>query len=78
MDPQEIKKLLEAALPDCSIDVSGDGRHFDLLIIGDVFAEVRTIKRQQMVYRTLNEHIASGAIHAVNMKLFTASEWAAK
>jgi acid stress-induced BolA-like protein IbaG/YrbA len=32
------------------------------------------VKRQQTVYRVLNEHISSGAIHAVSMRLLTPNE----
>jgi acid stress-induced BolA-like protein IbaG/YrbA len=31
-----------------------------------------------MIYGILNSHIASGSIHAVNMKLYTRGEWAAR
>ncbi|MCK9503244.1 MAG: BolA/IbaG family iron-sulfur metabolism protein [Porticoccaceae bacterium] len=78
MEIAEIKAILEADLPDCTIEVSGDGRHFDVLVVGDVFDGARTIKRQQMIYGILNSHIASGSIHAVNMKLYTRGEWAAR
>jgi acid stress-induced BolA-like protein IbaG/YrbA len=77
MESSEIKTILQAALPGCDIQVQGDGRHFDLVIVGDVFAGARTLKRQQMVYGILNEHIASGALHAVNMKTLTPAEWQA-
>lgn len=75
MEAGEIKALLQAQWPDCTVEVSGDGRHFDLVIVGDVFEGARKIKRQQMVYAILNEHIAAGTIHAVNMQTFTTSEW---
>lgn len=77
MEPTAVKSILQAALPDCTVEVSGDGRHFDLVIVGDVFAGARTIKRQQMIYAILNEYIAAGTIHAVNMKTYTPEEWAA-
>lgn len=77
MESSEIKSVLQSALPGCDIQVSGDGRHFDLIIVGEVFAGARTLKRQQMVYGILNEHIASGALHAVNMKTLTPGEWEA-
>ena len=75
MEPAAIKAILEAAWPECTIDVAGDGRHFDLTIVGDIFEGARKIKRQQMVYAVLNEHISQGTIHAVNMKTFTHAEW---
>ena len=74
MDSAEIKALLQAEWPESTVEVSGDGRHFDLLIIGEIFDGVRKIKRQQMVYAVLNEHISAGTIHAVNMKTLTPAE----
>ena len=44
-------------------------------VIGDVFEGLRPVKKQQLVYAVLNEHIASGAIHAVNMRLYTRDQW---
>lgn len=69
--------MLQQQLVDCDISVSGDGSHIDVTIVGDVFDGLRPIKKQQLVYGVLNEHIASGAIHAVNMKLYTRDEWSA-
>jgi len=58
--------------------VEGDGRHFNLVIVSSQFEGLRTIKRQQMVYAALNAEIASGALHAVNMRTFTPAELAAQ
>ena len=75
MEPEAVKALLQAQWPGCSVEVEGDGRHFNLVIIDDVFDGARKIKRQQMVYAVLNEHISAGTIHAVNMQTFTPAEW---
>ncbi len=78
MDPSELKSIVEAALPDCRVNADGDGRHFDLVVVGEQFEGKRTIQRQQMVFAALNEHIASGSVHAVNMKVYTPDEWQAR
>lgn len=75
MQVEQVKALLVAHLPDCDIEVSGDGSHFDLTIIGDAFEGLNAVKKQQLVYAGLNTQIADGSIHAVNMKLFTRAEW---
>jgi acid stress-induced BolA-like protein IbaG/YrbA len=77
MQNEQIQALLQAQLADCDILVNGDGSHFELTIVGDIFEGLRPLKKQQLVYGVLNEHIASGAIHAVNMKLYTRDEWSA-
>ena len=75
MEAQDIQALLAAEFTDCEISVQAEGSHCEITIVGEVFAGLRAIKKQQMVYAVLNEHIASGEIHAVNMRLFTPAEW---
>jgi acid stress-induced BolA-like protein IbaG/YrbA len=76
MQAQDIQALLEAKLESCEVNVQGDGSHFDITVIGVMFDGLRALKKQQLVYAVLSEEIASGAIHAVNMKLYTPQEWA--
>ena len=77
MDIEEIKRLLQAALCDCEITVESEGSHLNVGVVGEVFEGKRPVQRQQLVYAALNEQIASGAVHAVNMKLYTPAEWQA-
>jgi acid stress-induced BolA-like protein IbaG/YrbA len=74
MQAEEIKALLMAGLADCDVEVSGEGNHFDISVVGDVFEGLNAVKKQQLVYSVINEHIASGTIHAVNMKTLTRAE----
>lgn len=77
MQTEQIQALLHEQLADCDVTVSGDGSHFDVIVVGDIFQGLRPVKKQQLVYAVLNEYIASGAIHAVNMRLYTRDEWSA-
>ena len=74
MNPEDIKTLLAATFPAADIQVDGDGRHFNLVLVSEQFEGLRAIKRQQLVYAALNAEIASGAIHAVNMRTLTPAE----
>lgn len=74
MSPDDVKKLLLAQLVDCEVTVGGDGRHFDIMIVGSVFAGLRPVQRQQRVYAVLQNEISAGTIHAVNMKTLTPDE----
>ena len=78
MQPEEVQALLEAGLANCEVRVQGEGSHFDVLVIGDLFEGLRPVKRQQQVYAVLNERIADGSIHAINIRSFTPGEWAAQ
>ena len=75
MDPDQIKSLLEETLNDCQITVEVEGSHVNLVVVGDVFIGKRPVQRQQLVYGALKEQIASGVVHAVNMKTYTTQEW---
>ncbi|HUH37134.1 MAG TPA: BolA family protein [Spongiibacteraceae bacterium] len=74
MQAEEVRQLLVAALPDCEVEVQGDGSHFDIRVVGEVFAGMNRVKRQQHVYAGLKAQIADGSIHAVNIKALTADE----
>lgn len=74
MQPNEIKALLEAGIKDARAEVSSDGYHVQVTVISPAFENLRPVPRQQLVYRALGEHIASGAIHAVQMKTLTPAE----
>jgi acid stress-induced BolA-like protein IbaG/YrbA len=78
MQPNEIKALLNAGLENCDVSVEGEGSHFDILVIGEVFTGMRPVQKQQLVYGVLKDQIASGSIHAVNIRTYTASEWKAQ
>ena len=74
MDASQITTLLDVELSDCQVIVDGgDGKYF-VTVIGDVFEGLNAVKRQQTIYKILNEHITSGAIHAVTMNLMTVNE----
>lgn len=70
----EIEQLVSAALPECKVNVEGGDGKYLVSVIDEVFEGLNAVKRQQTIYKILNEHIASGAIHAVSMNLQTAAE----
>jgi len=74
LEADEIKAILVAELPECTVTVEGSGGKFLVSAVGDVFAGLNAVKRQQTIYKILNQHIASGAIHAVTMRLQSAAE----
>ncbi|MGD8514624.1 MAG: BolA family protein [Granulosicoccaceae bacterium] len=75
MQPETIKQLIEQGLPGCEATVSGDGSHFDAIVISDEFEGKTMVNKQRMVYGTLGDHITSGEIHALSIKTYTHAEW---
>lgn len=55
-------------------DEKGDGKHFALYIISDLFEEKSRIERSQIVYELLDDLLKTDSIHALRMKLKTPKE----
>lgn len=71
-------RLAELLLQDPEVhiaQVEGDGYHYHLLIVSDVFLGKTKVARQQWVYSKLKVFIASGRLHALTMKTLTKKEW---
>lgn len=78
MDAATVKGLLQNHMHDCEFHVQGEGSHYNIAAIGSVFEGLRPVKKQQLVYAALSDHIADGSIHAVNIRTFTPAEWQAR
>ncbi len=75
MNPDEVKQRIVDGLPGCEVTVTGDGSHFDAIVVGEVFDGLSLVKKQQKVYATVNDLITSGALHALTIKAYTPAEW---
>lgn len=68
MEVLEIKKMIEAALPDATVEIFGDdGRHFDAKIVSPSFAGKTLVQQHRMVYDALGDSF-EGALHALSLK----------
>jgi len=76
MNPDAIKQRIVADLPECEVSVSGDGSHFEAIVVGEVFAGLTPVKKQQLVYASVHDLITSGELHALSIKTYTPEEWA--
>lgn len=76
MDTKSLEKLLQEGLQASHVEVTQDGSHCHLLIVSEQFAGLRAVKQQQTVYALINDAIADGSLHAVNMTLYTPEQWA--
>ena len=75
MQVNEIKSLLTAHFDNAHIEVTVEGSHVNIVIVSSQFDGLGPVKKQQLVYAALAKPIASGEIHAVNMKTYTPTEW---
>jgi acid stress-induced BolA-like protein IbaG/YrbA len=75
MDIAQIKTAIEAGLPQCEAWVTGDGTHFEAVVICDAFDGKRMLEQHKMVYGALGDAMRT-SIHALSIRTFTRREWA--
>ncbi len=75
MTTNEIETMIEAGFEAAQVIVKGENGMFDATVIADIFAGLSPVKKQQMVYATVNTQITSGEIHALSIKAYTPKEW---
>ena len=77
MTSDELQSIIAAGLACEHIELTGDGRHWYATIVSGEFEGKRLIQRHQKVYATLGARMHTDEVHALSMKTYTPSEWAA-
>jgi acid stress-induced BolA-like protein IbaG/YrbA len=78
LDPQQIEHWISAGLACERLGVSGDGQHFQAVIVSREFDGLSRVQRQQRVNAVLKEHFDSGVLHALSMQCLTPEEATAR
>ncbi|HSV35679.1 MAG TPA: BolA family protein [Ramlibacter sp.] len=78
MTAEELQSLIASGLPCDHLEVDGDGRHWQAVIVSPEFEGKRLIQRHQRVYATLGARMHTDEVHALSMKTFTPAEWASQ
>ncbi|MCX8085506.1 MAG: BolA/IbaG family iron-sulfur metabolism protein [Rhodocyclaceae bacterium] len=74
LDPRHIEDWIRAELDCTALTVSGDGRHFEAVIVSPAFAGLSRIERQRRVNAILRPHFESDTLHALSMRCLTPEE----
>lgn len=78
MTASELQQLIATGLSCQHLEVDGDGRHWQAVIVSPAFEGKRLIARHQMVYATLGQRMHTDEVHALSMKTYTPTEWASQ
>ena len=78
MDPKEIERIIEAAIPDATATVttrSGmpDDDHYEATVVAPVFADHSLVDQHKLVYDALGAHMTRD-IHALDLTTRTPDE----
>ncbi len=75
--PEQVKQYIEAGMRCEHVEVSGDGHHFEAVIVSSAFGGKRKVQQHQLVYQALGDRMRE-EIHALSMQTLTPEEWAAR
>ena len=75
--PESIQQDIAKNMATAYLTVTGDGQHFEAVVVSEEFTGLNRIQRQQLVYKTLGERM-TGEIHALSMKTYTQEEWSSR
>ena len=67
MTPEQIQAIIQAAMPEAQVSVSGEGNKFQAKVVSAAFSGLSRVKQHQMVMATLKEHIGSAELHALQV-----------
>ena len=73
IQPDDIKQMIEQGLTGSQADVSGDGHHFEAVVVCDAFTGKNMVQQHQLVYQALGDKMKA-EIHALSLKTLTPDE----
>ena len=74
---EQVRNYIEQHLACEQIEVTGDGQHFEALIVSTLFRGKSRVQRHQLVYGVLGDRMRE-EIHALSMKTLTPDEFEAE
>ncbi len=73
--PEQLKGYIEAGMTCQHVQVTGDGAHFEAIIVSDLFSGKNKVQQHQVVYKALGDRMRE-EIHALSMQTLTPAQWA--
>jgi acid stress-induced BolA-like protein IbaG/YrbA len=73
--PESIRLNIAQGMATEHLSVTGDGRHFEAVIVSEEFAGKSRVQRHQHVFKVLGDRMRDEMIHALSIKTFTPHEW---
>ncbi len=73
----QVEAMIKSELPDAFVQVQDlkGGDHLQATVVSAQFEGKTLVKQHQMVYKAVQEAMATEAIHALALKTYTPTEW---
>ncbi len=77
VEPGSIEESIRSGLAVTHVEVTGDGAHFEAVVVSPSFAGLPRVRQHQLVYAALGGRMRE-EIHALSMKTYSPEEWASR
>jgi acid stress-induced BolA-like protein IbaG/YrbA len=77
VEPSSIASSIRAGLACTHLEVTGDGAHFEAVVVSPAFTGLSRVRQHQLVYAALGGRMRE-EVHALSMKTYSPEEWAAR
>ena len=75
MTPDRVRQLIESGLPGARVEVGGDERHFDAVVVAGQVDGLARAAPHRLVYAALGEHFDGEVLHALTLRTYTPALW---
>ena len=65
--PEELKERIESGIPGATADVTGDGHHFNAVVLAPAFRGLSRIAQHRLVYDVFGAEVGD-RIHALSIQ----------
>ena len=72
--PDQIRQYILQGLECRHVEVTGDGHHFEAMIVADAFRGRSRVQQHRLVYEALGDRMRE-EIHALALKTLAPEEW---
>lgn len=75
---EQVEAMIKAEIPDAQVqvqDLTGGGDHLQAIVISSEFEGKTLVKQHQLVYKAVQQAMATEDIHALALKTYTPEAW---
>ncbi len=74
MNSEQLQRIIASRMRDATVTVAGSDGKFSVTVISETFKGLNTVDRHRLVYASVNQEIATGAVHALSIQACTKEE----
>lgn len=80
INPNEVEAMIKSQLTDAQVqvnDLTGTRDHYQAIVVSSQFEGKTLVQQHQLVYKAVQQAMATEAIHALALKTYTPDDWVA-